>query len=741
MKPVSAWTAAAQVKLESGTLILEKHLKDYVFKIIFDDYDLWFTVQWKNKGRVAFRAAHAAGSEVELKEMRESDDEILFQLQSFTMQIRVIVSFPESEKAIFRYTTTITPAFDTVLPYWPRDIMPLFKARGKTQSTEGSIHASQIGNRSGLLFFTLEKPKTGSVFYFQNLTALNKFFEATHTSGADIVGGVWPELGLKLPASEDMPLKKGEEYCISDAFVLLSDTIVRDTYEMSQKFIEYLADIYLLLPKPETTYQDWPDIVHKGLDGLKNHQGCWKFADGKSYLNAYVSDYKTPPESMVQLAVLLPLMDYDSWSGESHKDIIDMIHNGLENFYDKELGTVVRWLPALEKNLDWSEEQKQPEVMDSWYLHHPLLNLSRLALNGDKLSKKLVLDSIDYVIRVAHHFDYNWPVFYKMATLEVLKEETAEGQGGEKDVPGAYAHLMIQVWRLTGKKSYFDEAVKAARRLDGLGFDIFYQANNTAFSAGALLRLYKETKDELYLNLSYMCIAAILKNVQLWECDYGNAKHYPTFFAVYPLKDAPYTAAYEEQEVFAAIHTFLNEADGLQEILPGVRILLAECVKYIINRVSYYYPPRLPNEVIAEPKDVKTGEVDPNLWIALEDLQDGWERSGQVGQEVYGAGIAFGVVPRQYFKVEKGGFMIFNEYPATNFRVGQSEVTFYTRGDERLTFRMVIIPLEKGKKLPDITIATRQTGLFTEINPVKKQKLRSEYNVSGNLKVRIQWKE
>ena len=81
--------------------------------------------------------------------------------------------------------------------------------------------------------------------------------------------------------------------------------------------------------------------------------------------------------------------------------------------------------------------------MDSWYLHHPLLNLSRLALDGDKLAKKLLLDSIDYVIKVAHHFNYEWPVFYKMATLEVLKAETAEGQGGEKDVPGAYAHLLV----------------------------------------------------------------------------------------------------------------------------------------------------------------------------------------------------------------------------------------------------------------------------------------------------------
>ncbi|MDV6167137.1 hypothetical protein R1T16_01790 [Flavobacterium sp. DG1-102-2] len=741
MKPVSAWTAAAQIKLESGTLILEKEISEYTIKIIFDDYDLWFVVQWNNNGgRVAFRAAQAAGSELTLKELKEHNDEIIFLLQSAAMQISVVLSFPTAEKTIFRYTTTITPAFDTILPYWPRDIMPLFKAGGKTQNTAGTVHASQMGNRSGLLYFSLEKPKTGSVFYFQNLTALNKFFQDTQTSGADLVGGLWPELGLKLPSTEDKPLKKGEDYIISDAFVLLSDSIVGDNYDMAQRFIEYLAAIYLLLPKPQTLYQDWPEIVDKGLKDLFSHQGCWKFADGRSYLNAYVSDYKTPPESMVQLAVLLPLMDFDRWSGESHKDIIETIHNGLENFYDKELGTVVRWLPALEKNLDWSEEQKQPEVMDSWYLHHPLLNLSRLALNGDALAKKLVLDSIDYVIKVAHHFKYEWPVFYKMATLEVLKEETAEGQGGEKDVPGAYSHLMIQVWQLTGEEKYFKEAIKAARKMDGLGFDIFYQANNTAFSAGALLRLYKETGDKLYLNLSYMLIAAVLKNVQLWECDYGNARHYPTFFAIYPLKDAPYTAAYEEQEVFAAMHSFLREADGVQELLPGVRLLLAECVKYVINRVSYYYPPRLPKEVIAEQKDVKTGEIDPNLWIALEDLQDGWQRSGQVGQEVYGAGIAFGIVPRQYFKIEKAGLMIFTEYPATDFKVGRSAVTFFTRGDQRLSFRMVVVPLAKGNDLPAIAVTAAKQDLNNEIKPVKSQKQFSEYTLLGNSTIKVSWK-
>jgi hypothetical protein len=243
----------------------------------------------------------------------------------------------------------------------------------------------------------------------------------------------------------------------------------------------------------------------------------------------------------------------------------------------------------------------------------------------------------------------------------------------------------------------------------------------------------------MFLNLSYLCIASILKNVQLWECDYGNAKHYPTFFAVYPLKDAPYTAAYEEQEVFAGIHTFLKEADGMEEILPSVRLLLPECIKYIINRVSYYFPPRLPREVLAEKEDVKTGEIDPDLWIALEDLQDGWNKSGQVGQEVYGAGIAFGVVPRQYYKVRQAGFMVYTEYPATRFAVKGNKLTFYTRGDERVSFKIALLPLE-GKDIPKITVKAGKGKALGEVMPEKgAAKDYIEYNLHGDSNVALEW--
>lgn len=736
MKPVSLWTASSQLHFRAGKLLTKIDLKKYILKIILAENSLWIAAEYTKGGIIAFRAAYTANEIAEIKSLKQEDDTITIKLENEILSLKVVISLPATTNAVFRYTTIIKPKSDFLIPYWPRDIMPLYK-QGTTQNTSGTVYASQVGCRSGLLFFSLEKPETGSVFYFQDLTSLSDYCRETQTSACNLVGGSWPEIGMTLPVTTpDKPLKKGQKYIISDAYVLLTNDIPKDSFQMSQMFLDYLAEIYLLVPKPQTSYFDWPDTLNKSLKGLKDHKGCWQFVNGNDYLNAYVSDYKTPPESMVQLAVLLPLLDYDSWSSESHDTITNKLYANIENFYDEKLKAVVRWLPYKEKDLDWKEEQKKPGVMDSWYLHHPLLNLSRLALNGNAKAKKIVLGSIDYVIKVAHHFNYQWPVMYKMATLEVVKAETAPGEDGEKDVPGSYAHLMIQIWQLTGDKKYFDEAVKAAKKLEGLGFDLFYQANNTAFTAGALLRLYKETNNKLFLNLSYLSIASILKNTQIWECNYGNAEHYQSFFTVFPLKDAPYSAAYEEQEVYAGICNFLNEAKEI-DLLPSVRLLLAEYVKYCISRVSYYYPPRLPAEAIAKKDEIKNGEIDTALWIALEDLRDGWERSGQVGQEVYGAGVAFGIVPRQYYKIKEGNFMLFTEYPVIKININKKSLHFISGGDSQLTFRVAILPLE-NIKLPDIKIISNNK----EVNLVKIKGYKKEGKeclISGESHIMIKW--
>jgi hypothetical protein len=358
--------------------------------------------------------------------------------------------------------------------------------------------------------------------------------------------------------------------------------------------------------------------------------------------------------------------------------------------------------------------------------------LGRLALRGDKQGTKLFLDSLDFTIRVARHFNYEWPVMYNMETLEVVKAETQPGKGGEKDVAGLYALVMLHAWELTKENKYLLEAKKAAKTLQGKGFDLFYQANNTAFSANAMLWLYKETKDKLYLDLAYLCIANIFKNFQLWECNYGYAKDYPTFFAMFPLNDAPYTAAYEEQEVFAALHNFLRYAED-ENIIPSVSLLIAEFLRYILNRAAFYYPPNLPSAMLAE-KTTK-GQLDHKLWIAIEDIHDGWEKSGTVGQEVYGAGVAFGIVPRHFYRVPKEGFMIYCDYPTSDFKHTNDNLSINLKGDARLSCRLMIVKKESDK-LPEITIYQDET----EIKGTLRKDGNIEFTVSGSSNIKMHWK-
>lgn len=247
-----------------------------------------------------------------------------------------------------------------------------------------------------------------------------------------------------------------------------------------------------------------------------------------------------------------------------------------------------------------------------------------------------------------------------------------------------------------------------------------------------MLRLWKETPKELYLDLSYLFIANLFKNISLWTCQYGYGPNFPTFFALFPLNDAPYTAVYEEQEAFSAINDFFMEAEG-EDISPSFSLLLAEFIRYTINRVLYYYPPMLPEEMLAE--EVKTGEVDPKLWIALEDLHDGWEKSGTVGQEVYGAGLAFGIVPRHFIRIKNHLFMIYLDYPFSKPIFRKNSVSFQIQGDKALSCRLMIIK-DKNEKLPEIRLESEHSE---NPEPVLTKDGHLEYSLNGNQKIRITW--
>lgn len=703
-KNISPWAAAANQLFKKS---VPASFRGPYGDIYLQNDALWLLCEKD----LAIRIAYSPGGELKIESNKKNSHGIDIHLSSIVGEFKVSVNFIDE---IFHYTLSITPMTDLFIPFWPRDVVV---------NTEGEIFVIQVGTRSGLVF--ANSRINGALLYFQNLSSLADYNNQTETSCADVVGGEWPEIGLALPPTKDKPLKKGIEVIISDAYIAFGDEI-KDEAGMTRQYLDLLSAIYLQLPREETKYQPWPEILGKGLDDLIHNPACWSQVGAHSYLNAYACDYATPPEIMVQLAVLLPLQDYIEW-GAHELEVMEKIMEGLPAFYNEELGIIMRWHPAVADKMEGEEEQKKPMVMDSWYLHHPLLNLSRLALKGNKVAKRLFIDSLGFAIKVAHHFDYQWPVFYNMKTLEVIKAETKPGAGGEKDVPGLYAHIMLQAWELTRDKKYLTEAKKAAKKLKGLGFELFYQANNTSFSAGAMLRLYKETKEQIYLDLSYLCLANIFKNVHLWECNYGYGKNFPSFFSLFPLMDAPYTAVYEEQEVFCALHDYLLLADGI-DLLPSVSLLIAEYLRFLVDRAVYYYPPMLPKEMLAEKP--KIGEVDPKLWIALEDMQDGWLQCGQVGQEVYGAGNAFGIVPRHYFKIPGHDFMIYCDYPLAHFKVRKNKASFDILGDERLSCKLMIV--KQKQKLPKFVVEP-------EFKSHKAKDGHIEFTVQGKQAVKISW--
>lgn len=522
----SLWGATAVKELDTDIPdIYTKEFEDFIFRLRIAAGALWITVQKSNQTLVNFRTAFSPSSDLKLKKIRKKDEGVDISLNAAIGEYKVLIDFYKEEDYLqLHYQVKLKASRSLNVPFWPNDILFPKIRQGDT----AEVYVRQIGARSGLVYLGVKKPHKTGIFYFQNLSAINEYFKDTKTSASSTVSSDWPEMGFALPSGKQ-PIQAKKEYIVSEAFVSFKDYLPKNQFDIAEYFISQLAKIYLQLPKPETGYQAYTTIVSKNLRDLQHNKGCWSYSEGKPYLNAYLCDYATPPEIMVQLAVLTPLMDYNEWTQDGDMEILKHLLDGLPAFYSDKIKCIVRWLPAKQDQLDGEEEHKVPEIIDSWYLYHPLLNLSRLALKGVESAKKLFMDSLDYVIKGAHHFKYRWPVFYNIETFEVIKEETTPGKGGEKDVAGLYAHVMLQAYELTGEKKYLSEAEKAANTLTEYGFDLFYQANNTSFSAGAMYRLWKETGNKLYRDLSNLFLANLFKNMGIWECSYGNGEYFPTF--------------------------------------------------------------------------------------------------------------------------------------------------------------------------------------------------------------------
>jgi hypothetical protein len=398
---------------------------------------------------------------------------------------------------------------------------------------------------------------------------------------------------------------------------------------------------------------------------------------------------------MVQLTLLASMCDWQAWSGEDIPTYTEL-RKGVAKFHDTELRTLRRYLPNVGTD-------KDANAVDSWYMYHPMLNLARLAQGGDAGAKQILLDSLERGIKAARHFNYEWPIQYKIDDFSIITATRDDEGHGQTDVGGIYAYLMLEAFELSQDKRYLDEARAALDAARGWQFELNYQANITAWGAAACLRMWRITRGEDYLRQSYIFLASFFHNVALWESDIGHARHYRNFLGATALHDAPYMAMYECFESFVGYDEYLQQAGP--NLDPAVRMLTSEYCKYALDRAWFYYPDTLPKEMVRK-GDHQSGVINPNLSFPLEDLYPDGQEAGQVGQEIYGCGAAFAFAIRSHHQIENASFRLYcNQFIRASERTGERAISVMLDGGENCLADLSLVRLPR-RKLPKASIMT-----------------------------------
>ncbi|HLV06912.1 MAG TPA: hypothetical protein VKY80_04495 [Croceibacterium sp.] len=730
---ISPYVLSLREELRTGSM--KRHgqfeLGDLDVEVCQGRDSVWAIIRREGQGGLALRAAYVPNGDIQVRK-RKPEEGVALELEIESVIGSHSICFTTSSADLHRLLAqvTFTPTMDMRIPFIPRDLYPLDENDDPIGAT-GNVEAAQRGHNSGLLYFRFDKPAFGSVLYFQDLTVLNPYFLATHTTPYGVVGGEWPELGYlpPTPESQSVPdpvtLRAGEEVTLSKPIIVVRDWAGDTEQEMARQFLQMLGTAYAALEQPKSEYRDWVDRAERTIRDLQTAPQARR----KEYGHLYVMPYPDGeyPDVMVQLSVAQALHEWGVWKGEPHPLEAELLA-GIEKFYDKKFKTLRRYLPNVGE-----EQGKDPDAVDSWYLYHPMLNLGRLALDGDERCRDLLLSSIDYGIKAAQHFDYAWPIMYKLQDFSVIQEARGDERFGQTDVGGIYAYVMLQCFELTGEDRFVQEARKAIDKAKELRFDLLYQANLTVWGAVACMRLWRITDDQSYLDQSYSYLAGFFHNAIIWESQLGTARHFKTFLGVTCLHDAPYMAMYECFESFAGFDEYLRQSGPQLE--PAVRLMVSEYCRYVLDRAWFYYPDALPPEAIQE-GDHQSGVINRELSFPLEDLYPDGQPAGQVGQEIYGCGAAFAFATRSHHDVEDAPFRLYcNYFIGASERTGERALSIQLDGGESCFADVSLVRL-KRKQLPEAAIITSGGD---KIRPYASSEDRIDFRVPASGRFILTW--
>jgi hypothetical protein len=280
--------------------------------------------------------------------------------------------------------------------------------------------------------------------------------------------------------------------------------------ESVSRWIEALLPLFeekLTWPACATS---WREFATGTVEDLQDKTSTQVEAKGHTGLRAYVkstsqlwTDAPNNFELMTVADVLWPSLLY--------------LRLHPSSAFEQELNALLADLPAFyhpeTHSISNDFSPKKDERADSWYpFENSLIKYPMIGnLAGSKEITDKFLDAFQTARKLARQYNYLFPIYYQVATLE------AEGAGTNYAVGGLYAWAAVVANKLTGEAQYLEEARRAIHVLYTVPPDrLFHEPQELAYGAlaAAELGMAEEAKYLLYeqLRMFYWYSDASQKN-------------------------------------------------------------------------------------------------------------------------------------------------------------------------------------------------------------------------------------
>ncbi|MFV1971397.1 MAG: hypothetical protein ACC683_10395, partial [Acidimicrobiia bacterium] len=534
------------------------------------------------------------------------------------------------------------PLYGSILPEWgfvdPLTIEP-------TTGEYRSYAARAPGAAPSM--FGYSEALDSTLLYWVDLTALNPYVEATGASTVGTPQRRGQRFGHNITGTDLRRLEPGNPSVLYDSYLYLVPGSPEDENAMFRRYLTQVSDIYDLVLRPRDPLPDWRSIADETFVALSDPD-TWIELEGQRYWRAYVADTRQTVEAITQLDVGLAAARYTARYGDQPvaKAIVNDSVSGLANFYNPAFGLIQNQGP-----LTITGDQGRG---DTWYELGHVLKAAEFGALGYSVPADLARRSKDSWVEFAETVGYQFPQFYSFTTWQ--------GTGRQPDAAGGYALYMLRLADMGCGNQCVDQAKAAVRAYGGSGFGFSYETHMTAAAALAAAELADRTGDDTWLEYAYGPIANLIRLSWLHEVDYGPAAEARTFFGLAPTQQAAAITAKEQYEAWIYLTEFLRLAHD--RVDPDVEKLVAEFSYNTLVTLASSLPPLLPDGVATEfPSAYSTvGTNRLDLFIPLEDMRDGREPWGAIGQEVYGAGMAPTFAALAYYSPAPG-VTIYSGYP------------------------------------------------------------------------------